>query len=48
MSEIKCSTVKITQKGISELNGNREFNFIPRIKINSLFLCCMDVELNAP
>ena len=38
MSEIKCSTVKITQKGISELNGNREFNFIPRIKINPISL----------
>jgi hypothetical protein len=38
MSEIKCSTVKITQKGISELDGNKEFIFIPRIKINSISL----------
>ena len=38
MNEIKLSTVKITQKGVSELDENRETIFIPKETIKSIIL----------
>ena len=38
MNEILLSTVKISQKGISEVDGNKDSVFVPRERINSVNL----------
>ncbi len=38
MDEIKLSTVKISQKGISEINGNKDSVFVPREHIHFINL----------